>query len=323
MPGAYRSNWRAADCSCGSTCATPPRRRWRSRPSPPIRPTTPTSTRCRPDRSRHNPWFLGRYLERCLEFVCASEDFERTVGQSGVAHRSGLVAQPCSGADRYHERFANRLPIGRDAQSCARSKRDMSRRQAPAAKTASRRSTMTIADVAMRCGVSKSTVSRVLNGPPGAVAWRHRAGQHDPRGDERCRRPPGLGRRTAAGSGLRSRLPLGEPRPTCTRGAARFAIPVSISWPTKRAGAPSEPVRNAASHRWRPSNPHRPHKVASGPRGFLPCPWRLSDAGPRRCSLRPGRPASETLHNSCRSRPSESCRSLRQPDPNHPPPCLA
>jgi hypothetical protein len=34
------------------------------------------------NRMRHDPWFLGRYLEPRLEFVCTSEDFERTAGQA-------------------------------------------------------------------------------------------------------------------------------------------------------------------------------------------------------------------------------------------------
>ena len=43
-------------------------------------------------------------------------------------------------------------------------------------------------------------------------------------------------------------------------------------------------------------------KAEPGLRGFLP--WRLSDAGPRRCPLPPDRPSSETLHSRRRVAPA-------------------
>ncbi len=84
--------------------------------------------------------------------------------------------------------------------------------------------------------------------------------------------------------------PSHRPRPAWARETALCAAPVAIAPPTERPRAAIDP---APLGRRQPANPHRPQSRAR-PRGFLP--WRLSDAGPRCCSLHLDRPASETLH---------------------------
>ena len=87
-------------------------------------------------------------------------------------------------------------------------------------------------------------------------------------------------------------------RPAWARETALCATPVAIAPPTKPSRASIKPAPvppPTVGNRQIPIDPN----AEPGPRGFLP--WRLSDAGPRRCSLRLDRPASETLHN---SRPS-------------------
>ena len=63
---------------------------------------------------------------------------------------------------------------------------------------------------------------------------------------------------------------------------ALLATSLAIYPPTKRSSASIEPVSNAASHRWRPSNPHRPQKVPSGPAGSFPGGFRTPALGAAR-----------------------------------------
>ena len=57
-------------------------------------------------------------------------------------------------------------------------------------------------------------------------------------------------------------------RPGRARSHSRHARSRSLCRPSARSTS-IEPVPDAAAHRRQPSNPHRPHNVASGPRGFL------------------------------------------------------
>ena len=150
-------------------------------------------------------------------------------------------------------------------------------------------------DLRARRWPARPAITRTRDQDRGRMTPNNASPQRKPAGGRRRRRQPNSTlvrsiRRpgppiapTSTGLGARDRTPA----PRLSRSLRQ---PSARAPPSTRSPVPPPAVGNHQI----PIDP----KAEPGLRGFLP--WRLSDAGPRRCPLPPDRPASETLHRSGR-----------------------